>query len=208
MKQKNIVLWTFLFNLLFFIIGLLILSHIPLFTVRTWIHGFGFFGVSVYIVLYFFLFIIPFNPIPKNVVTYFALVSFGPILALATTLFADLLGVLFNYSIALRFHRFFPNPWKKSLRQFEDISFWALFVARIIPVTEGFVGADFPSYGAGAIKMPLASFLIATFIPWIVIDTIYFFSLNYFIGSKLLIPVFIIVVGFSLLQILIKLRKK
>lgn len=186
---------------------MLILSNVSLPAVRTWVHGFGFFGVSVYIALYLFLFIIPFNPIPKNVVTYFALISFGPILALVTTLFADLLGVLFNYFVAFRFYRFFPIPLKKTLHQFEDISFWALFVARIVPVTEGFVGADFPSYAAGAIKMPLVSFLVATFIPWIIIDTIYFFSLEHFIGNRYLIPIFIIIIAFSIFQIVIKLRK-
>lgn len=209
MHKTNTVLLAFLFNFIFFIAGLLILAHFPVGVLRSWIHGFGFKGIIIYIVLYFFLFIIPFNPIPKNVITYFALISFGPFTSLIATLFSDLLAVLFNYFIAYHYYTFFPASLKKTLHTINKVSLWALLIARVIPITEGFVGTDFPSYVAGVIKMPLQSFMLATFIPWIAIDTIYFFGLNQFIGNeKYLMLVFIIIIGFSSLQIFLKLRKR
>jgi len=208
MNQKNGLILTLLVNIIFFIAGLFFLSHFSVTSIQSWVHGFGFIGVFVYVALYFFMFIIPFNPIPKNIAAYFALVSFGPGLALITTLFAGFLGVMANYFIAFRYYNFFPNSLKKGLHRFDDVSFWALLLFRIAPITEGFTGPDFPSYAAGIMKMPLPKFLVATFVPWVIIDAIYFFSLNHFISNKYLILVFIVVIGFSIFQIALKYRSR
>jgi uncharacterized membrane protein YdjX (TVP38/TMEM64 family) len=208
-KTKVLLLITIIINFVFFILGFKLLSSTNVAYVKSLIAQFGVFAPLAYVSVYTVLFIIPFNPLPKNVITYFALVSFGPLWALLLTLIADMIGVSIDYGVGRWFHQFIPKGTQKNFEEFSKKNgWWALVLSRLLPATEGFAGADLPSYAAGIVKMPFLIFIIATFIPWLILDSIYFYSLNFFLGNKQFLVVFAVLVGLSLVFSVYKLVKK
>ena len=206
-RRDVLLFFGYLFiNVCFYILGLILISRFGTHTLRMWLSGFGVYTALAFITIYTLLFIIPFNPIPAAVVAYFGLISFGPFYATVYTIIADIFGVLINYYIARHFSQYFIHHFKSYLKESTPIksgstsrkSWWALMMSRVTPMTSGFSGADFPSYAAGIIGMPVWRFLTASITPWIFMDIVYFYGLDIFLRRRKFIIIFVILAIASL----------
>lgn len=194
-----------LINVLCYLIGLAFLARIDIQVLRMWLASFDGLAPFAFIFVYTLLFIIPFNPIPATVIAYFALISFGPLYATLYTVIADTIGILINYYVARHFSSYFSERTKSYLQKLSGKhSWWALMAARVTPMTAGFAGADFPSYAAGLLGMPIPRFLVVSLVPWIVIDILYYYGLNLFVSSKKIALVFALLAILSLSLTIIK----
>lgn len=187
-----------LINIICYIIGLVFISRLhyrhPRFSL-----AFGPLAPVLFVVTYTLLFIIPFNPIPGVVLGYIGLLSFGPFYVTIYTLVADLIGILINYYAAQYFAKYFSENTKSYLKKFSGRKgWWALMATRMTPMTSGFAGADFPSYAAGIIGMPLGKFLVASMTPWLVMDIVYYYGLNILLTRSRIVIVFVILALASL----------
>lgn len=211
-RQKRFLLLSIILNILFFLLGFELFTFVGIDHLRHWIEGFGVFAPLGYGLLYFALLIIPFNPVPKLTVMYFALLSFRPLSALIATLLAELAGISVNYFLAKRFSQFFINRFGKNFQ--EMVHYFgssAILVSRLLPAGGKYVGTDFPSYAAGFLEIPFWHFVLASMIPWLVLDALYFYALDYFADNKLLfylfIPLFVASMGYGLYRVFAKKHK-
>jgi uncharacterized membrane protein YdjX (TVP38/TMEM64 family) len=208
MRRNRLLLLSLVINLIFFIVGYFVLIQVNVNWLRDWISSYGYFAPVVYVLVYILFFVVPFNPFPKSIITYFSLLSFGPFNALMLTLLADVVSITINYSLFRNFHRLLSDRRKKMISKFSSKNGWkALLVARTFPITNGYSGADFPSYAAGVSKMPYLEFILASMAPWIVLDIVYFYGAETVIHSSMVIPVFTIFVTFSVVYAIYKYRK-
>jgi uncharacterized membrane protein YdjX (TVP38/TMEM64 family) len=198
-KTRIILTISFFINIIFFIIGIVLISRTDITVLRRGMEEFGLLAPVLYIILYTGLCIVPFNPVPKNVVTYFGLASFGPFDALIYTLIGDSIGVTLNYLWAKKFEALIPDVAKDNLSGLRGKRAWlVLIVNRFKPVLEGFAGADYTSYLAGLVKMPYFLFLFITVAVWAVLDAIYFYGLNILLLEPSITGIIVAIMIFSL----------
>ena len=167
---------------------------------RNYFSSFGVLAPIVFIVVFGLTEIIPGGSSINSVLYYLAGFIFKPELAVAFTLIADLIGVTINFFIA----RFYGPPLLKNMlnkQQFlglehftKTINWELVFLFRLIPFITTF-GIDIVSYAAGLGEIDYVEFLLATLIPWAIINTIQFYSINHFVASSnalFLLPVYLI----------------
>lgn len=199
MKTRIILTTSFFINIIFFVIGILLVSRTDITVLRRGMDDFGLLAPLAYVILFTGLSIIPFNPVPKNVLTYFALVSFGPAKALIFTLLSDAIGISVNYAWAKKFEALIPPDVKDKLNPMKGKQGWlVLVVHRFSPVLEGFAGADYPSYIAGLVKFPYWLFLVITLGVWAFMESIYFFGLNILLMDPAITGIVVAIMIFSL----------
>jgi uncharacterized membrane protein YdjX (TVP38/TMEM64 family) len=208
-KTRLVLTFSFFVNIIFFVVGIIFISRTDITVLRNGMDEFGIIAPIIYIVLYTGLFIVPFNPVPKNVLTYFALASFGPFEALIYTLLGDFIGVSINYFWAKKFEMLIPDQVKEKLSNLKGNKRWfALILSRISPVLDGFVAADYPSYIAGLIKMPYFLFILITIFVWGILETVYFYGLNILIMDPTIMGIIVAVMIFSLSYTLLTFLEK
>jgi uncharacterized membrane protein YdjX (TVP38/TMEM64 family) len=198
MHKQNVLLLTLGINLIFFVFGYYVLTTIEIDWLRQWMAGFGYYAPVIYVLTYILFFVVPFNPIPKGVITYFALLSFGPLTALILSLMSDFVSITINYSLFRNFHSLLSNKKLDMIKAFAKKNGWqALLVMRTLPITNGYTGADFPSYASGIVRMPYLQFIVASMTPWIIQHIIYFFGIEALLGTPFIVPLFILFIIFS-----------
>lgn len=198
-KTRIILTISFFINIIFFVIGIVVISGTDVAVLRRGMEDFGFVAPILYIILYTGLSVVPFNPVPKNVVTYFGLASFGPFDALIYTLMGDATGVTINYIWAKKFEALIPDMVKENMGGLRGKRAWLiLIINRVKPVLEGFAGADYTSYMAGLVKMPYILFLIITVVVWAALETIYFYGLNILLMEPTITGIIVAIMIFSL----------
>lgn len=166
-------------------------------------HFFSSFGVLtpiIYIAVFILGEIIPGGSSVNSVLYYIAGFIFNFELAVVFTLIADAVGVTINFLIS----RYFGEDILKKIlskKQFsgvesftQTISWELIALFRLVPFITTF-GIDIVSYAAGLSDISYIEFLLATLIPWALVNTIQFYSINHFVSTSnavFLLPVYMV----------------
>jgi len=145
-----------------------------------------------YAVVLFLGLSVPFNPVSDVATVNVAALVFEPEVAIVATIAAQSVSLTVNYFIARRFGhvllRLATGRGRIDVvtRLEQQISYRTVFLTRfLLPLTA--IGVDFISYLAGMRRLGFWSFFVASIVPWILLDLVYFYSTAYLKDRSLLL---------------------
>lgn len=170
----------------------------------------------IYTAILFFGLTIPFNPISDTVVVLTAAIVFSPPVAIIATFIAHFTALTTNYFLSENFGWKIIRKFSKSSeeKQIENLAKHLtprkIFALRfILPLTA--IGIDVVSYAAAISKVNFKQFILASIIPWTILNIIFFTSASYLKNKSsvfVLIPVVVLIPLSYLLYIYLKKGEK
>lgn len=146
----------------------------------------------VYAIVLFLGLSVPFNPVSDVATVNVAALVFEPEVAIAATIVAQSASLTVNYVVARRYGhvllRLATGRGRIDVvtRLEQQISYRTVFLTRfLLPLTA--IGVDFISYLAGMRRLGFISFFVASIVPWIILDLVYFYSTSYLKDRSILL---------------------
>jgi len=155
---------------------------------RVYIDSFGVWAPLFFISLFAFNLTIPILSTINKALYFAAILVFSPLEATLYVIIADAISTSINFYLARLWGYTILGKILKPA-QIENVHSTSnkitpglITVFRIIPLTATF--ADIVSYAAGISNMRWWKFIIATLAPWAVVNSIFFYTFNYFMQTS------------------------